>query len=488
MLNVITVSLVNRTAMEEVSRLRGGFDCAFVNPPTELQDECSICLSILRDPYLVNCCGYSFCYTCIQPIISDRKPCPLCKKRPFEIMPDKRLQRNLGQRDVYCSKKDLGCDWVGILLEIDNHLNMDPIPASRLFGCHFIQLMCLHCRSSFKRGELKGHEDNCPQKPHTCEYCHDFTATRNVVRIDHFPNCKHFPLKCSNECGEVFARWKMESHLVNDCPFTAVNCDYHYAGCDTWLMRKDLPGHMIRNAAKHAAHLAEENRALIIDVHRLQDRLAHYQKELSDTMADCKVISDDNISLFRELKERSLRDDCELENLIQDVKEKDSELKTLKIRLGTEEAASKEMDTLLQVQEKQFCEMNELFEEKDSILKVRELELNEARSQKQSLLKDISKRETLLKSELEEKQQQLEVMSKKLEEKDALEAKVSKQQEEIANLRLTIENIHELELQNKDKLIAKQKKMIEKLRSTSDKPHTKVSMHGWSVISLSMIL
>ena len=61
-------------------QLQGGYECVFVSdPPKILQTECSVCLCVLREPYLVDCCGNSFCKTCIDQVKSDKRPvqCPV---------------------------------------------------------------------------------------------------------------------------------------------------------------------------------------------------------------------------------------------------------------------------------------------------------------------------------------------------------------------------------------------------------------------------
>ena len=45
---------------------RGGYDCEFIERPKELQTDCPICLVVLREPFRVTCCGYSFCQTCVR--------------------------------------------------------------------------------------------------------------------------------------------------------------------------------------------------------------------------------------------------------------------------------------------------------------------------------------------------------------------------------------------------------------------------------------
>ena len=96
--------------------LRGGFDCAFIEePPKQLQTDCSICLCILKNPYLVNCCGTSLYQSCINPIQDGSNRCPVCNDQFTTCIPDKRLQRTLNEMKVYCSNKEFGCEWIGEL-------------------------------------------------------------------------------------------------------------------------------------------------------------------------------------------------------------------------------------------------------------------------------------------------------------------------------------------------------------------------------------
>ena len=56
-----------------------GYACEFMDTiPKEFQTECSICLHVLRDPHMVDCCGYRFCKRCIEQVMSEFKSCPLC--------------------------------------------------------------------------------------------------------------------------------------------------------------------------------------------------------------------------------------------------------------------------------------------------------------------------------------------------------------------------------------------------------------------------
>ena len=109
------------------------------DPPDHLQAECPVCLCVLKEPYLIDCCGNSFCKTCIEPIKSDNKPCPLCNVQFTASMPDKRLQRTLNELQVYCCHKEAGCEWVGELGSLPQHLNLKhQDEGDRLSGCQLV--------------------------------------------------------------------------------------------------------------------------------------------------------------------------------------------------------------------------------------------------------------------------------------------------------------------------------------------------------------
>ena len=103
----------------------GGYDCEFVEPPPSVfQTECPICHLILREPYLVSCCGTHFCHTCFQRLQAGNSPCPNCRKDNIEVFPNKGLNRSLKQLQVYCTHRKDCCQWRGELRELDQHMNI----------------------------------------------------------------------------------------------------------------------------------------------------------------------------------------------------------------------------------------------------------------------------------------------------------------------------------------------------------------------------
>ena len=125
----------------------GGYERLFVkDPPDHLQTECSVCLCVLKEPYLVDCCGVSFCKSCIEPIKSDNKPCPLCNVQFTICISDKRLQHTLNELQVYCCHKEVGCEWMGKLNNLPQHLNTElQSDTKRLAGCPYVSIDCTFC-------------------------------------------------------------------------------------------------------------------------------------------------------------------------------------------------------------------------------------------------------------------------------------------------------------------------------------------------------
>ncbi|KAJ9641804.1 hypothetical protein H2199_005017 [Coniosporium tulheliwenetii] len=62
----------------------------------ESQDDCPVCLDILKDP-VITCCAHVFCHACIEQVIEHQHKCPLCRAsiestaqlvRPAKEIPD----------------------------------------------------------------------------------------------------------------------------------------------------------------------------------------------------------------------------------------------------------------------------------------------------------------------------------------------------------------------------------------------------------------
>ncbi|XP_064384962.1 TNF receptor-associated factor 4-like [Halichondria panicea] len=291
---------------EQPSKRVVGFDCMFLEPPPEhlLQSECPVCLQIIREPHQVTCCGNSFCYSCIQRVKEDNKPCPTCNKEGLTDFPDKRLKRSLYALKVRCSHQKDGCEWTGELGQLDEHLNTDPLPEKQLNGCSFVEIDCLYkCGDELQRRHIQNHQTNCcPKRPFDCEYCHDYESTVDDVTNNHWPVCGSFPVPCPNQCGSNFQRQNKNSHVADECPLTTINCDFHHVGCAVKLPRQDMPEHLRENLLTHISLLASSH-AKQQDVLAEQKAMNIKQQaqinEQQDDLAEQKAL---NIKQYEEIR------------------------------------------------------------------------------------------------------------------------------------------------------------------------------------------
>ena len=190
----------------------GGFECEFVdNPPSVLQTECLICLLVLREPYQVVCCGKSFCRSCIQRV-QFSKQCPHCKEERI-VFPNKGLQQSLYQLKVRCTHQKEGCKWTGELGALDNHLNLNPQPASTLEGCSYIVVDCRYrfagCTARLPRKEMQAHLQENREKHFTLLEGKYNCMSRNQANFQH---CLRMP-------PQTFTMSNYHKHLQQDEPW-----------------------------------------------------------------------------------------------------------------------------------------------------------------------------------------------------------------------------------------------------------------------------
>ena len=255
-------------ARGQAANWQGGYDCDFVQPPPEaVQSECPICHLVLREPYQAPCCGNSFCRTCIEPIRLGDANCPTCRHAGFTTFPDKRLERSLNPLKVFCSRRDEDCEWNGELGSLGRHLNENPTPSERLVGCNFVDVNCTHCAQSFRRKSLDTHENECRLRPYSCDHCGEFASSFEEVVVSHYPVCERYPLPCPNKCDEISEGFKyaierrdLERHVKEECLLTVVECDFHYAGCEARLPRKDMASHLAESIVTHMSLMAVHGR------------------------------------------------------------------------------------------------------------------------------------------------------------------------------------------------------------------------------------
>ena len=305
------------------SKKQGGFDCELIKrPPEDFQYECPVCLLVIREPHQVTCCGYAFCQACIQRVQLQKSGCPTCNKDEFSVFPDKRLQRSLYAYHVHCSHKKEGCQWTGELGELDKHLNENPKPDEQLSGCKFAEVECQHCTHPIQRRYINAHQiEECPQRPFACNYCSDYESTYKDVVTNHWLKCPFHPVPCPNKCGENLKRQNLQHHVNKDCPLTVVNCDFHYAGCEVQLPRKDMPAHLAENLVAHTTKL----------VTSMQEKIQEKDEQIAAlTLALRNALVEKEL----EIAQLKLKQELEIAQLKAKQEEDHSSLQTLQLYTG----------------------------------------------------------------------------------------------------------------------------------------------------------
>ena len=250
-----------------------GYQCEFVDSVEDY--ECPLCLHVTREPSLTSCCGQHFCQTCINRILADQKPCPLCKASVFNIMLDKKQKRRMMSLKVVCSKKAAGCDWVGSLGDLDSHVSVAN------GDCQFASVNCSNnCGETVQRKLLATHLANdCLKRPDSCKYC-QLKSTYEEIRDKHTPVCTKYPVPCPNKCQtDSLERGQLQQH-IRECPLQQIDCELKELGCNVKVPRKDIPKHMEESTQSHlllvTMHTNEQVRSL-------QQQHVATLKKLTDT-------------------------------------------------------------------------------------------------------------------------------------------------------------------------------------------------------------
>ena len=294
---------------EPAGRQLGGFDCEFIErPPDAIQVDCPICLSVLREPHQVTCCGYSYCQSCIERIQLQKSSCPTCNATDFSVFPNKGLKRSLYSLKIHCRHEKKGCQWTGELRELDKHLNTNPkLGEQQLVGCEFARIECHYCLELYQRRHITAHQTKeCLHRPFNCHYCGDYRAGFEDVMTKHWPVCEFYPVSCPNECGVYPERQNLEHHVSKDCPLTVVNCGFHYAGCEVQLPRKDMPAHLAENLVVHMSLMAVQNRK---EIAKLKD-------ELTVSARKIEALEGENEALKRSLAQTQIEIERKLEPVL----------------------------------------------------------------------------------------------------------------------------------------------------------------------------
>ena len=253
----------------------------FIEKPSE-DFYCPVTLEILTEPHQTLCCGNHLSQEAADRLKQARKPCPICN-RSLNTVPDKFFKRQVNQLKVRCSKKTLGCNWVGELGNLEKHLSEGSVDGE----CQYTAVACpLSCGDHIQRGLLGGHKSkDCSQRPYTCNHCGHKAIYKSVTE-DHWPRCEKYPLQCPNNCGRENAieRQHLKEHVDETCPLHVIQCEYAYAGCKAELKRQLMPAHLDENVKRHLSMVSEQ-------VPQLQCKVEQQQKQIEALTSQVQALA-----------------------------------------------------------------------------------------------------------------------------------------------------------------------------------------------------
>ena len=210
---------------------------------------CPVCTEALLEPHLTDC-GHHICYTCRGRLLaSGKSDCPECREQDAltDARLNKHLQRQVNSLKVRCQHHEVGCQWVGELRYLQEHL--DPV----IRKCGFILLACpLGCGERVRSSEMKDHIlSECCKRLCECEYC-GYCNDFDIITEQHYPVCEQFPVECPNACSGVnLKRLELVIHLEEQCPLQVIQCPFTSAGCTVQLPRREMEEHEEKAMQQH---------------------------------------------------------------------------------------------------------------------------------------------------------------------------------------------------------------------------------------------
>ena len=160
----------------------------YLEQETDINYQCPVCTEPLTEPYLSLECGHHLCQQCRDRLLSyGKSECPSCRQpdafKGANAVLDKNLQRNVKSLKVRCSDYKEGCEWVGQLRDLHDHL--DPAKGQCGIPCPF------GCGKFTHSSEMREHTRHCHKQMISCENC-GYYNTFTIVTEKHYP-CSQSP-------------------------------------------------------------------------------------------------------------------------------------------------------------------------------------------------------------------------------------------------------------------------------------------------------
>lgn len=99
----------------------GGYDYQFLDSSLARDYECMICHYVAKDPRQAQCCGATFCRSCILRSRCTLTECPNCRAPSFILIQDKAQRQRINKLRIKCPH----CEWTGAIADIQTHINLE---------------------------------------------------------------------------------------------------------------------------------------------------------------------------------------------------------------------------------------------------------------------------------------------------------------------------------------------------------------------------
>ena len=296
--------------------------------------KCICCYKVAREIHMIECCRKQACLSCIKQYLNNQA-CPQCQEKDFSIVSLKKDNEKIANLLVKCAEKGKGCEWIGKLKELDDHLHKEED------GCRFSPRECPKCQKPINRCEMANHlEESCPNRDYNCPHC-GFQDTYDFVTRAHMPECSNYPVSCPNpECGVTCERNDIDYHLRERCEEQFIDCEYKHAGCDVKYRRKNKDEHMNLYQEKHRTMYEVHTVKLTEKWQQIHEEMLQFQEKQKQTMTESEQRA-------QELEKKITKLEQMMVTIEQENKQKGEEIEKLRQKVN-------QLERKLQDQERRF--------------------------------------------------------------------------------------------------------------------------------------
>ena len=259
--------------------------------------QCIICRELACCPRQSLCCGQTLCSECTEQWGKHSNSCPHCRREPFEIVTDPRSERYIAGLTCFCPNTPNGCKWRGSLKKVEDHVVLE---------CPYENVQCTNCDKVMQRRNIPAHSENdCEWREVACPCCGSLYSSINMSDVDetfpcdsgdstarmtfhdlvnsHYRECPQWPVRCPNSdscnSGLSFTRASLAEHLNENCPQSLVECQFAAMGCESAVLRKDLPQHLSESLVTHMQLLLADYSCVKANVSRLTARIGKLRRK-----------------------------------------------------------------------------------------------------------------------------------------------------------------------------------------------------------------